>query len=483
MKRWLWVVVAGGITLAGVAITLAVVFTRPRVVLEPKIEIIPRFGATVGSSVVFRCLDPGLRVSQDLVRQIRYLWTFGDGGRAEGLEASYRFSRPGQWTVTLTVEAVDRRQRFYQTTTQDKVTVELAKLPEPLAVIDYTPKQIQTDTRVEFDGSRSYPRAPVPEGLQTRWEYTWDFGDGTPRVPGARIAHTFARPGDYTVRLTAVLVDQFNQQASAAAEQRITVINRAPLPEVRVESSPVVVGASVIFDASGSRDPDGEALFFEWDFDGDRLKDAEGVRVKYEKGFLTPGTHQVRVHIYDESMRRRNEQPLVYTVPVTVYGSPAGGPLTSLEWSASPGIVASGGLANLGSLRLWWVALGWEFLGGQWLALGGYGGGLEPWVIDRTAEFPGVREVGGRVETVVERASLATLEAGYRIPTRGNYPVYLLAGVGALQLHGVHRASCRITIDGSAPPVTFSTTQMVLSVGFGVRWGLGLAAFRALIAF
>lgn len=479
MKRWLWVVAAGGITLAGVAIALAVVFTRSPAVLEPKIEIIPRFGATVGTSVVFRCLDPGLRLSQDQLRQIRYLWTFGDGGRAEGLEASYRFSRPGQWTVTLTVEAVDRHQRFYQTTTQDKVTVELAKLPEPLAVIDYTPKQIQTDTRVEFDGSRSSPRSPIPEPLQVKWDYMWDFGDGTPRVSGARIAHTFSRPGEYTVRLTATVTDQFNQQASSWTEQRVMVSNRPPVADVRVEPQVVIAGAAVIFDATTTRDPDGEPLYFEWDFDGDGILDAEGARVKYERGFSSPGVYPVKVNIYDDYMRRRKEQPLVHIVNVKVYGNygaAAGGP-------GPLGVIASAGLAAVGELRLWNVALGWDFLGGQWVALGAYGQSMEPWVIDRTAEFPAVRDVGGRVETVVERASLATLEAGYRIPNQGNYPVYLLAGVGTLQLHGVHRASCRITIDGSAPPVTFSTTQMVLSVGFGVRWGLGLAAFRALIAF
>jgi PKD repeat protein len=59
----------------------------------------------------------------------------------------------------------------------------------------------------------------------------------------------------------------------------------------------VTVGTSISFDASGSSDPDGTIVSYEWDFDTDGIYDATGVTISH--AYSTPGTYTVTLRVTD----------------------------------------------------------------------------------------------------------------------------------------------------------------------------------------
>jgi len=68
--------------------------------------------------------------------------------------------------------------------------------PPPVARFTTLPR-VEAGAAVQFDASTSSTQS----GQAT---YTWDFGDGTPPVtgPSPRTTHTYAKPGNVTVKLT-----------------------------------------------------------------------------------------------------------------------------------------------------------------------------------------------------------------------------------------------------------------------------------------
>src|SRR5437867_10479631 len=56
------------------------------------------------------------------------------------------------------------------------------------------------------DGDAAVAGEPVTFAIavpQAGTTYVWQFGDGTPPAPGMRVAHTYARVGDFRVRVVA----------------------------------------------------------------------------------------------------------------------------------------------------------------------------------------------------------------------------------------------------------------------------------------
>jgi PKD repeat protein len=112
-------------------------------------------------------------------------------------------------------------------------------------------------TPVSFDGSGSVD----PDG--TIVSYDWDFGDsnsGTSVSP----THSYASPGMYTVSLTTV-TDNHGLTDTANTTSVITEINFPPVANPNGPYSGTV-GIPIFFDGSGSVDPDGTIVSYDWDF-------------------------------------------------------------------------------------------------------------------------------------------------------------------------------------------------------------------------
>jgi PKD repeat protein len=121
----------------------------------------------------------------------RYDWNFGDGGFGSGVTESHRYSRPGTFTIGLTVTDSAGKTGTASLTVTVGGTVIV-----PTAAFTTSPQVITVNQSAFFDGTVS---TATPGRTITRYE--WNFGDNVP-VEGPRVEHVFGRAGGYTVTLT-----------------------------------------------------------------------------------------------------------------------------------------------------------------------------------------------------------------------------------------------------------------------------------------
>ena len=144
------------------------------------------------------------------------------------------------------------------------------------------------ETPVVFDGSGSSD--PENDPL----EYLWDFGNGDTGT-GVSPAYTYPLAGSYTVTL--VVSDGPNESLPDTATAEIT----APAVNVQPDADPGgpytgEPGVEIVFDGSGSSDPNGdELLSYSWDF-GDS---ATGSGISPSHTYSAPGEYTVSLIVND----------------------------------------------------------------------------------------------------------------------------------------------------------------------------------------
>ncbi|WP_455392694.1 PKD domain-containing protein [[Eubacterium] cellulosolvens] len=176
----------------------------------------------------------------------------------------------------------------------------------PVAVISQPEDGAIFDSgeEIQFDGSESSD----PDG--DTLEFFWDFGDGDVAYE-AKPTHTYTTDGNYTIQLT--VGDGLADVTDSISLQIITVENHAPVAEI---SSPQQdeafdINTVVFFDGTNSSDPDGDFIYYYWDFgDGSygtgasttHIYTAVGtyiVLLTVDDGDLT-GSDSVRISITDQ---------------------------------------------------------------------------------------------------------------------------------------------------------------------------------------
>ncbi len=212
----------------------------------------------------------------------RYLWNFGDGNIASGMEVSAAYTTPGIYRAVLRVEDDSAHPCDFGLATRE-VTVNAAPVAE--AGTDQTSVVGAT---VSFDGSSSYD---VDGDVAS---YRWDMGDGTV-LSGAAIDHVFNGSGTFTVTLTTM--DDSGVANNTATDTLVVVVNAPPEPAIASLPRPVAVGEVTSLTAAASVDPDGEIITYMWDF-GDGAM-AEGPDVQY--AWTTPGVKTVALTVTDNS--------------------------------------------------------------------------------------------------------------------------------------------------------------------------------------
>lgn len=136
-----------------------------------------------------------------------YSWNFGDGSAdVGGVTATHTYAASGTYPVTLTV--TDDKGATGSHTTQVTVTAPVPNVP-PTAAFTATTNDllasVDATSSSDSDGSIA--------------AYSWDFGDGTPAVTGAKATHSYAAAGTYRVELT--VTDDGG--ATAAVSKQVTV--------------------------------------------------------------------------------------------------------------------------------------------------------------------------------------------------------------------------------------------------------------------
>lgn len=151
-----------------------------------------------------------------------------------------------------------------------------------------------------FDASSSYD----PDGTITsyRWEFS-RYGSELGHASGSTAQFTFPAVGDYTARLT--VVDDASGRASKA---EWFPVGQRPIAEMTFTCQDL----TCTFDGSGSSDPDGSIVRYEWSFgDGTYLYGAES---KVTHTFATAGSYYVYLTVIDDDAAYGYDNALV-TVP------------------------------------------------------------------------------------------------------------------------------------------------------------------------
>jgi hypothetical protein len=143
----------------------------------------------------FSVTDTG-SISVDSTR-FGYVWSFGDGKRAEGRTARHCYAGPGTYNVSLDLYDIYSGKPFFRKLALD---VEVREIDQPFI---NSPDIIVSGEMVEFDGLKSYSPGYTPVA------YYWDFGDGYQGM-GEKVSHNYGRSGVVEVKMGLVLKSQAN---------------------------------------------------------------------------------------------------------------------------------------------------------------------------------------------------------------------------------------------------------------------------------
>jgi PKD repeat protein len=181
---------------------------------------------------------------------VTYDWDFGDGNTGAGVTQSHAYAVSGVYHVTLTV--IDD----YGVADSDDTLAVIGLGDLPPVAIAGGPYTGSVELFITFDGSASID----PDG--TIVAYDWDFGDGL-ISSGATPSHAYSADGVYNVILTVT-----DDSGATDSGDTVAVIGSGNLPPVANANGPYAgeVGAVVTFDGTGSIDPEGSTLTYEWDF-------------------------------------------------------------------------------------------------------------------------------------------------------------------------------------------------------------------------
>jgi len=213
---------------------------------------------------------------------LTYDWDFGDGEKGEGARPTHRYKKPGTYTVQLVVDDGRDSDVSRHTVKQD------IRILEPLVAVikPAEPNTIGQPVLFEADTAQN------PEEREVT--YLWDFGDGE-KAEGAAANHAFKKGGEYKVRLT--VKDGTELDCGLATTETTARINTPPMPSLEIIDKICCVDQEVRFDASKSKDLDGDGIKYLWDF-GDENTSEE---VSPTHIFRKAGVYKITLTVTDTS--------------------------------------------------------------------------------------------------------------------------------------------------------------------------------------
>ena len=208
-------------------------------------------------------------------------WDFGDGQSDTGATPAHAYTAGGVYTVTLTVTDALGAMGV------DTLVATISAPNHPPTTDAGPDLAALVNEVVRLDGAGS-----DPDGSITAWR--WDFGDGQ-SADGQSVFHAWTAAGAFIATLT--VTDNSGAQASDTRLVTVTRPNLPPVASFTALPSPGTAGLPVRLDASGSTDPDGDAIVSQvWRF-GDNTPDGAGLTVDHT--WLTPNTYTVELLITD----------------------------------------------------------------------------------------------------------------------------------------------------------------------------------------
>jgi PKD repeat protein len=263
-----------------------------------------------------------------------YAWSFGNGTSGSGVSASATYTSVGTYTVVLSV--TDNGGA----TSQATATVTVTANTQPPVADAGGPYAGTINVAISFDGSASRD----PDGSVV--SYLWNFGDGG-TAPDLAPVHAYAVAGSYTVTLTVTDNDGLTHSASTTAQ---VTDGSGMQPPVASAGGPYGgrVGSPLAFDGSGSSDPDGTIVSFDWTF-GDGGS-ASGPKPMHAYG--AAGAYTVTLTVTDDTGRKSTATTSAditpaNQAPVANPGGPyTGAPAVALAFDGSRSADADGSVAS-----------------------------------------------------------------------------------------------------------------------------------------
>lgn len=182
---------------------------------------------------------------------LKYYWSFGDGtstGWVNKSTINHSYPYQDTYTVTLMIKDDDGLT--------DTVSIDINVRNVP-PVADAGGDLELYESTIEFDASRSWDTLSDLKTLQ----YSWNFGDGTLRS-GIKVIHTYSVKKEYQVKLT-VTDDDYKSSSDSIT---VTIKNLSPIAVLKTDKIITDEDSELSFDGSGSYDPDGEIVEYNWDF-------------------------------------------------------------------------------------------------------------------------------------------------------------------------------------------------------------------------
>ncbi len=217
---------------------------------------------------------------------LKVTWDFGDGTTAEGTSVSHVYTKGGLYTVKVEVRdmvAFSGCDRSSAEATIKVNTPPVARAGEDVIVCFPADKQ---QLEVRFDGTSSY------DADADTLSYLWDFGDGVTSNL-VKPVHVYRKSGKYTVTLT--VTDSSKSVCNTSKDTLQVVLNHPPVADAGPNRA-CCVNTAVVFDASGSYDPDGDELLYLWDLGDGTTKEGKQITYSYAK----PGEYKVTLTVKDK---------------------------------------------------------------------------------------------------------------------------------------------------------------------------------------
>jgi len=206
-------------------------------------------------------------------QKLSYFWDFGDGSTSSQIRSMHTYKEAGKYLVKLTV--TDSSEAECNTAT----TQQVIKVNQPPCAIADGPGLACVNDEIVFDATQS---TDSPEDKLT---YRWDFGDGKSKE-GIKVAHKYAKGGDYLVTLT--VTDDSGSMCDTGVDKLTVSVNTPPVAkggeDIMLCKKNPGDPLEVTFDASKSKDADGDKLTYIWDFGDGETQEGKVVTHRYERG-------------------------------------------------------------------------------------------------------------------------------------------------------------------------------------------------------
>jgi large repetitive protein len=265
--------------------------------------IVNRPPVAVVDSIIYSCTGMTILLNGSLSYDpdgdpMTTLWQFGDGTSSTETNPAHVFTRPGFYSVKLTLSDGFADQ---PTTATIPVIIE----GSPQAFQSFSDTTICVNAPLIFDGTRSSdPNGPLGS-------YAWDFGDGLNAL-GSNVTHAYSRPGTYYVTLT--VIGNGSGRCSKVNQATSTIhVVEGPTADFTLPDA-VSIGEEVMVDASASR-ANGKILSTTWTArSGDIVLTREGTQTKFT--FEKSGLYAIQLTISIETSTTCNSSSTMKNIIV-----------------------------------------------------------------------------------------------------------------------------------------------------------------------